>query len=345
MAERVLVTGGGGFAGRHLAALLLDERPAPEVVGWRRPAAGAGGSVRAAGAAGPRPPEGAGGPRRAPGAGCARIAWQEIDVLDEEAVRRAVAELRPDHVYHCAGVAAVSGSWNNRLATLRTNVIGTEHLLGALRRSAPAARVLVPGSALVYRPDDGALAEHAAIGPVSPYGLSKLAQEMLAARYAAEGLQVIRTRSFTHVGPGQDRSYAASSFAHQIARIEAGLATPTMQVGDLDARRDLLDVRDTVRAYRALMDRGAPGAVYNVCSGAARPIRDVLAGLLALARVPIEVRVDPGRLRPSDYPVLRGDRTRITADVGWEPRIGLDETLRDLLDHWRAAIGRPATRD
>ncbi len=336
MAERVLVTGGGGFAGRHLAALLLDERPAPEVVGWRRPAPGAGGSVRAAGG---------GGPRRAPGAGRARIAWQEIDVLDEEAVRRAVADLRPDHVYHCAGVAAVSGSWNNRLATLRINVIGTEHLLGALRRSAPRARVLVPGSALVYRPNDGALAEHAAIGPVSPYGLSKLAQEMLAARYAAEGLQVIRTRSFTHIGPGQDRSYAASSFAHQIARIEAGLATPTMQVGDLDARRDLLDVRDTVRAYRALMDRGAPGAVYNVCSGAARPIRDILAGLLALARVPIEVRVDPGRLRPNDYPVLRGDRTRITADVGWEPRIGLDETLRDLLDHWRAAIGRSATRD
>ena len=321
MAERVLVTGAAGFAGGHLVALLLAEQPAPEVVGWRRPDPGSG------------------TPPRPAGARHGRIAWQEVDVLDQDAVGRAVAELQPRQVYHCAGAAAVAGSWNNRLATLQTNVIGTEHLLAALQRTSPAARVLVPGSALVYRPHDGALTEHAAIGPVSPYGLSKLAQEMLAARYAAEGLQVIRTRSFTHVGPGQDRSYAASSFAHQIARIEAGRAEPTIQVGDLDPRRDLLDVRDTVRAYSTLMERGAPGALYNVCSGVAHPMREVLAELLALARVPIEVRVDPGRLRPSDYPILRGDRTRITADVGWQPLLSLQETLRDLLDDWRAAIG------
>ena len=161
---------------------------------------------------------------------------------------------------------------------------------------------------------------------------------MLAARYAADGLTVVRTRSFTHFGPDQDPSYAASSFAHQIARIEAGAAEPTLHVGDLSARRDLLDVRDTVRAYRALMRHGVPDRVYNVCSGSAHRMRDVLAALLSLARVPVEVRVDPARLRPSDYPVLVGDRGRITAELGWEPRIGLDRTLRDLLDDWRARL-------
>ncbi len=321
MAEPVLVTGAAGFAGRHLVALLLEERPRPEIVGWRRP-----------GPAVDRPPQPA---RASP----APIVWREVDVLDRVAVGRAVAELQPRQVYHLAGVAAVAGSWDDRVATLRTNTIGTEHLLAALERHSPTARVLVPGSALVYRPHDGPLNENAAIGPLSPYGLSKLTQEMLAARYAANGSQVVRTRSFTHLGPGQDPSYAASSFACQIASIEAGKVEPTLRVGDLGARRDLLDVRDTVRAYRALMERGVPGAVYNVCSGSVHRMRDVLEGLLALARVPIEVRVDPARLRPSDYPLLLGDRGRVTAEVGWEPRMGLDETLRDLLDHWRARLG------
>ena len=321
MAERVLVTGAAGFAGSHLVAQLLAERPAPEVVGWRRPAA-----------------DGA-GPRGAARAADARIAWRQVDVLDRGAVDRALGELPPRQVYHLAGAAAVAGSWNRCAATLRTNTLGTEHLLAALERASPAARVLIPGSALVYRPADGPLDENAAIGPVSPYGVSKLAQEMLAARYAADGLAVLVTRSFTHLGPGQDPSYAASSFAQQVARIEAGAAEPTLRVGDLGARRDLLDVRDTVRAYRALMRSGVPGAVYNVCSGAARPMRDVLTELLALARVPVTVRVDPARLRPSDYPVLLGDRRRITAEIGWEPRIGLDRTLRDLLDDWRARLG------
>ena len=321
MTQRVLVTGAAGFVGGHLVALLRAERPAPRVVGWRRPAPGAG------------------APRERAADSPARFSWREVDVLDAGEVGRAIEELRPDHVYHCAGAAAVAGSWNDRVSTLRTNVIGTEHLLAAIERAAPSARVLIPGSALVYRPQRGALAEDAEIGPVSPYGLSKLAQEMLAARYAADGLGVIRTRSFTHIGPGQDPSYAASSFARQIACIEAGRAEPALQVGDLDAQRDLLDVRDTVRAYRGLMEHGAPGAVYNVCSGAARPMREVLEGLVSLAGIPIEVRVDPARLRPSDYPVLCGDRRRITADVGWTPRIPLSETLRDLLDHWRAAVG------
>ena len=177
--------------------------------------------------------------------------------------------------------------------TLETNVMGTRNLLQAVHRAHPRARVLVPGSALVYRPSDESLTEEHPVGPVTPYGLSKLAQEMLAEQIAGDGLPVLLTRSFTHLGPGQDRAYAASSFAYQIARIEAGAAEPVLRVGALDARRDLTDVRDAVRAYRALVAAGVPGRRYNVCTGRAHRMQDVLDRLLRLARRPISVRRRP----------------------------------------------------
>ena len=235
------------------------------------------------------------------------------------------------------------GSGAERQATLRGNVTGTEHLLAALGRLPVPPRVLIPGSALVYRPSTAALGEAAPLGPVSPYGASKLEQERVGLEaFREDGLAVVITRSFTHIGPGQAPGYAASSFAEQIARIEAGRAEPVLSVGNLEARRDLTDVRDTVRAYRALMARGTPGRPYNVCSGAAHRIGDVLDALLALARVPVTVRRDPARLRPSDNPVLLGDRSRITAELGWEPRRPLPETLSDLLDYWRGVLAGAA---
>ena len=320
VAERVLVTGAAGFVGGHLLAALAADPAAPLVVAWRRPGS------RQPAAAGP-------------------ATWRQVDLLDRTAVEQAVADAAPTQVYHCGGAAAVAGSWGRIAETLETNVIGTDNLLRAVHRAHPGARVLVPGSALVYRPCDERLTEDHPVGPVTPYGLSKLAQEMLAGQFAAEGLPVLLTRSFTHVGPGQDHAFAASSFAHQIARIEAGEAEPVLRVGALEAARDLADVRDTVRAYVALVAAGVPGRPYNVCTGQAHRMQDVVDSLLRLARTPIAVEVDPGRLRPSDHPLLCGDPGRIGAETGWAPRIPLDETLRDLLDHWRRAIAAGAGGD
>ena len=268
----------------------------------------------------------------------ASVQWQEVDLLDRTRVARAIAELSPDQIYHCGGVANVRGSWGNSSLPLETNVRGTQFLLEAVAASRLNSRILIPGSALVYKPSTQAIEEDDPIAPVSPYGLSKLAQEILGRRYADEGLGVLLTRSFTHVGPGQDLSYAVSSFANQIARIEAGAAPPVISVGSLDARRDLTDVRDTVRAYRNLVESGLPGRPYNVCSNHAQRIGDVLEALLRRSRVHVSVRVDPTRLRPRDNDLLLGNSARITSEIGWRPEIQLEDTLRDLLEYWRQVV-------
>ena len=274
-------------------------------------------------------------------AGARVAAWgrEDVDLLDRRAVVRAVSELRPTAVYHCAGAAHVGQSFSNIADTLAANVLGTHHLLDALRCARVRARVLVTGSSLVYRQSDRALNEDDPIGPATPYAVSKLAQEMLGQRGVREdGQHVLLSRPFNHTGPRQSPTYAAPSFAQQIALIEKGRARPEIVVGNLDASRDLHDVRDTVRAYAAIVDRGTPGRVYNVCAGQAFRIRDVLDRLVALSRVPVTVTVDPARYRPSDNLVLWGDPSRIERELGWKPEIPLDRTLADLLDYWRKEI-------
>ena len=322
MSNVVLVTGAAGFVGGHLLNALTTNGSATSVVAWKRPPRDGGSS--------PAPPDVSGG---APG-----LRWQHVDLLDRAAVAESIRLIRPTVIYHCAGVASVHGSWSQTLSTLEANVRGTDSLLNAVAASEVSPRVLVPGSALVYQPSDRAITEDDPLGPVSPYGLSKLAQEMLAQRYFEEGLGVVLTRSFTHIGAGQAAAYALSSFAQQIARIEVNQTAPVIKVGALDARRDLTDVRDTVRAYISLMERGESGQPYNVCSGEAHRIGDVLDGLIGLATVSVKVDVDPARLRPSDNPLLLGDPARLTREVGWRPRVPLKKTLKDLLDYWRQAV-------
>lgn len=315
MADLVVVTGAAGFAGSHLLDLLAPDPP--RVIAWRRPGQSA---------------------ERTP---AEPVAWAEVELLDREAVRRTIASTRPDVIYHCAGAAHVGASWDDTRETLEANVLGTHHLLEALRLERVPARVLIPGSAAVYRPADRSLTEEDPVGPTSPYAFSKLAQEALGLRAANDdGQAVVVTRSFNHVGPRQDSSFVTAALARQIALIEAGRQERVIKVGNIDARRDLTDVRDTVRAYQALATRGRPGIVYNVCSGRAHAVREILDGLIARARVPVSVRVDPSRYRPNDTPLVVGSNARVRAEVGWTPAIPLEQTLDDLLAYWRERIVR-----
>ena len=310
MSSPILVTGAAGFAGSHLLELLGDEATAGRVLAWHRP--------------GGTPPVGA-----------MHAAWSAVDLLNKDAVDRAIAGVRPALVYHCAGAAHVGRSWGSTEATLAINVRGTHHVLDSLRRHRTGSIVMIPSSAMVYRPAEEALTEDHPIVPASPYAVSKLAQELLSARSIPDGLDVRIARPFNHLGPRQDPLFVASGWARRIADIEAGRWAPEIAVGNLDARRDSTDVRDTVRAYRVIAERGRTGRPYNVCSGQAVMMGDLLDMLLAKARVPIRVRVDPARLRPNDVPLLVGDRTRITTELGWTPEIPLAQTLDDLLAYWR----------
>ncbi len=310
-----LVTGAAGFAGSHLLDLLAAERAGggARVVAWHRAASG----------------------KTAPLRHEATVEWQSIDVLDREAVRAAIARIRPTVVYHCAGAAHVGRAWDRIESTFATNVRGTHHIVDALSRAGVEARMLIPSSALVYASADRALTEDDPLVPSSPYGVSKLAQEMLA-RHAGAGLTVTVARSFNHVGPRQDPHFAAAGFARRIADIERGRWEPEIAVGNLEARRDISDVRDTVRAYRAIVEHGRPGEAFNVCSGAAIQIRDLLDRLIARARVRVTIRVDPARYRPNDTPLLVGDPARARERLGWTAEIPLDRTLDDLLEYWRS---------
>jgi GDP-4-dehydro-6-deoxy-D-mannose reductase len=308
----VLVTGAAGFAGSHLLDLLTaDGAGVADIVAWHRPT--------------PSPP--------APSKG---ITWQAVDIVDAAAVKKAIATARPEAVYHCAGAAHVGKSWEHTTPTFEINVRGTHNLLEALRHAGLRSKVLIPSSAMVYQSSDEAMTEDHPLVPRSPYALSKLAQEMAGVRARRDGVHVLIARSFNHVGPRQDPFFAASGFARRIADIEAGRWEPELAVGNLDARRDIHDARDTVRAYRLILEGGDDGRAYNVCSGRAISIRALLDKLLAHARVPIRIRVDPARYRPNDVPLLLGDPTRITAELGWLPRISLDQTVEDLLMYWRS---------
>ncbi|WP_396623631.1 NAD-dependent epimerase/dehydratase family protein [Luteitalea sp.] len=314
----VLVTGAAGFAGGHLVSLLRADGP---VVGWYRPGV-------------PPPPASlALGPD---------VSWVAVDLTDAAAVDAAIADLKPSAVHHLAGAANQGAAWAHSDVTLELNVRVTHVLLRAVARHVPTARVLVTTSAAIYAASDAPLREDDPIAPATPYAVSKLAQEMVALDAARDGgLDVIVARPFNHIGTGQDLGFFAPAFARQVARIEAGLEPGPMRVGNLTPRRDLCDVRDTVRAYRLLVQGGARGQVYNVCRGEAIAISALLDMLRAQAAVPIDVEVDPARLRPVDLPVLVGDHGRLTATTGWTPQIPLADTITALLEEQRALIPRP----
>jgi GDP-4-dehydro-6-deoxy-D-mannose reductase len=319
---RVLVTGAGGFVAPHLVEVLRREEPGISIFGVLLPQTGVA---------------------QAPGAG---ISLLEADLNDPASAASLLDEVAPDRVVHLAAQSSVHRSWIDPGGTLRTNVLGLVNLLDAVRRRGLRPAVLVVGSAEEYglvAPEDVPVKETTPLRPSSPYAVSKVAQAALARLYGpAGGMKVVLTRSFHHTGPGRGEAFAESSFARQIAEVEAGRRPPVLRVGNLEAVRDYTDVRDVVRAYWELLEQGEEGEVYNVCSGRGRRIGDLLDELLRLSGARVEIKVDPARLRPSDVPVLVGDPTRLRAATGWEPRIPLEQTLLDLLEDWRRRVRVPA---
>jgi GDP-4-dehydro-6-deoxy-D-mannose reductase len=306
----VLVTGAAGFAGGHLLEHLAGSG---DLVGWSP--------------SGPAP-------TLAP---LAR--WQKVDVLNGEQVHDALRDLRPQMIFHLAGLPHVGESWDNSAASLAANVLGTHRLLDSIDRLKYSCRILVTGSAQVYAPSDKPITETDPIAPSSPYALSKLAQEQLALRAGTPRMEVIVTRPFNHTGPRQKPTFLAPSIAWQIALIERGAIKPVIKVGNLEPSRDVMDVRDTVRAYAAIIKSGAPGCVYNVASGVARPVRAIVEALVARARVPIRIEQDPSRVRQNDVPVLVGDTSRLIEATGWSAEISFDQMIDDLLEFWREKTG------
>lgn len=293
---RVLVTGATGFVGRHVLRALAGHGHEPVCAG-------------------------------APGDAAADLV---LDVRDSGTLEAALAATQPDAVVHLAGIAFVPVALRDPLSALDVNALGTARLLEAVRAAGRPVRVLVVSSAEVYGaqpPEAMPLPESTELRPANPYAASKVAAEACARAWAASyGLDVVTARPFNHIGPGQDPRFAVPSFAGQLAAIAAG-GPPVLHVGNLEARRDFLDVRDVAEAYVALLANGRPGEVYNICSGRAVAIREVLRLLISLAGVPVEVRNDPERMRPSDVPVFVGDATRLRETTGWEPRIPLEASL------------------
>ncbi len=319
---RSLITGVGGFAGSHLADHLLSQRD-----NLVDAASGVWGCDRNA----QRPPYLAEPVRLLP-----------VDLRDPAATRDMLATVAPDRIYHLAGQAHVGDSWKDPWETLEANLRSQVNLLEALVGLGQAPRVLVIGSADEYGvvgPADLPLNEDRPLRPDSPYGVSKVGQDILGLQYfLSHHLPVVRVRPFNHIGPRQHRRFVAADFAAQIAAIEAGQQPPVIKVGNLAARRDFTDVRDMMRGYVLALEKGAPGEVYNLGSGRSYAISDLLDTLLSLATVPIAVELDQTRLRPSDLPDLVCDARRAQAQTGWQPIIPLAQTLQDLLNYERARV-------
>lgn len=265
------------------------------------------------------------------------------DLLDRDRVARVIAEVAPTHIFHLAAQSHVPTSHGDSGATLHNNITAQVNLLDPCRELAEPPRILVVGSGEQYglTPVEAMpIRETQPFLPLNPYAVSKVAQDLLGWQYFySYGLPIVRVRPFSHFGPGQDERFAIASFARQIAEVEAGLRPPVVRVGNLDAARDYLDVRDVTHAYYLAIERGTPGEVYNIGGGVPTRIGDVLDQLLQLATLPIAVESDPARMRPSDVPIQIADASRLREATGWQPTIPFEQSLRDTLNWWRERVG------
>ncbi|OGS19483.1 MAG: GDP-mannose 4,6-dehydratase [Elusimicrobia bacterium RIFOXYA2_FULL_50_26] len=316
---RVLITGITGFVGSHLAEYLLKMKDV-EVWGIER--------------------------WRSSKTNIEHLKQQlkiiECDLKDATSIEKAVREIKPEKIFHLAAQSFVPTSWHAPAETISTNIIGQLNLFEAVRETGIDPVIQIAGSSeeygMVY-PNEIPIKETNPLRPLSPYGVSKVGQDMLGYQYfMSYNIKVIRTRGFNHTGPRRGDVFVESNFAQQVAKIEKGLQEPIIRVGNLEARRDYTDVRDMVRAYWLATEKCKPGEEYNICTGIDWTIQKVLDTLLSKSNIKVEVKPDPARMRPSDVMVLLGDNTKFCAATGWKPEIPFEQTLSDLLNYWRERV-------
>lgn len=316
---KYLITGITGFAGSHLAEYLL-ERGDGEVHGtlrWRSRTEYIDHMKD-------------------------RLGLHVCDIRDATAMRELVADLRPDRIYHLAAQSFVPMSWVAPAETLATNILGQNNLFEAVRAAGLDCRIQLAGSSEEYGmvlPDETPIRESNPLRPLSPYGVSKVAQDTMGYQYhRSYGMFIVRTRAFNHTGPRRGEVFATSSFAKQIAEIEVGKREPVIFTGNLAAVRDFTDVRDTVVAYHLSLEKAEPGEVYNISSGKGWRIGAMLDLLLGMSKAKVEVKQDPKRMRPSDVELLVGDPAKFVQQTGWHRKYAFEQTMDDLLGYWRLRV-------
>ncbi len=321
--SRALITGINGFVGSHLAEYLLSSHKELEVFGTVHGRTANNDNIKAI---------------------LPKIKTIECDIVDSHSISTTIREVEPDIVFHLAAQAFVPASWRSPAETLSTNIIGSMNLFEAIRKSSKDTRVQIAGSSEEYGlvlPEETPIKETNQLRPLSPYGVSKAAMDLLGYQYhKSYGLKIVRTRAFNHEGPRRGENYVTSNWAKQLAEIEAGIKEPVIEVGNLESFRDFTDVRDMVKAYYLAATKCKAGEVYNICSGKAYKMKDMLDMIISLSKSKkqIKVRTDPSRLRPSDVELLLGDYSKFAKETGWKPEIPFEKTLKDSVDYWREKI-------
>jgi GDP-4-dehydro-6-deoxy-D-mannose reductase len=343
---RVLITGITGFAGSHLAEHILAEHPDVAVYGtyrWRSRMENLEDLARRNLLDVVEGRFSTGAEMRDDARRRGRVLLLHAELTDAGAVEKLVAAVQPHRVFHLAAQSFVQSSFDEPAATIRINVEAQLNLLEAVRRhEAGQTRIHVAGSSEEYGlvlPDEVPMKETNPLRPLSPYAVSKVAQDKLAWQYfKSYGMHIVVTRGFNHTGPRRGLVFSTSTFARQIAEIEVGLHEPVIHVGDLTTKRDWTDVRDMARAYWSALEKGEPGETYNVGSGRTWSIREMLDILLSHSKAKVRIQEDPARLRPSDVPILWADVSKFQRATGWKPTIPFERTLEDLLSYWRARV-------
>ncbi len=324
---RVLILGATGFAGRHLADLLARKKNI-ELFGTARAISSASELSEAA--------------RR-------KLKLRACDLLGGPGLEKVLKESRPDRLFHLAGQASVLVSWQRPKETFIQNVIGTSNKFEALKKLELRPRIHIAGSSEEYGwcpPKVMPINEDTPLRPVTPYAVSKVAQDLLGyQQFKANGFDVVRTRAFNHIGPGQSVNFVSSGLARQVALIEAGeQEDQVLRVGNTEVMRDFTDVRDMVAGYWLALEKGKAGEVYNLCSGRGHKVNDIISILVSASRIPIRVEKDPARIRKTDVPRFIGDARRFKRLTGWKPVVPFRRSVIDTLDYWRQRIRRSGSR-